>query len=128
MSPYVYCFWYLLVALDRLLAEDLNAYGMMILDEQNKNEKILENLHFYRYLRSANLMDRVIDYPVFRTNKQNLMLRCQISADTLCISGIAMRVMERPHNPKSMDGGRNIFSLKLRSAGQTSRCLLLVGA
>ena len=72
MSPYVYCFWYLLVALDRLLAEDLNAYGMMILDEQNRNEKILENLHFYRYLRSANLMDRVIDYPVFRTNKQNL--------------------------------------------------------
>ena len=73
-SPYMFCFWQLLVSLDRILADELNAYGLIILDEQTKHEKIIENLKVYRYLRLTNLIDRIVDYPVFRTNSQNLML------------------------------------------------------
>ncbi len=74
MSPYLYCFWQLLVSLDKILAQDLDAYGLIILDEQAKQEKIVENLKAYRYLRSTGLISRIVDYPIFRTKSQNLML------------------------------------------------------
>lgn len=71
-SPYQFAFQFLLGSVEQVL-EQLDGHGILIID-QKRQEEVLAKLNTYRVLRSANILTRIIENPIFRDSRENAML------------------------------------------------------